>query len=208
MVKKLRLFCDTLTANMAIVWCVASPLPLVFTSYAIYKYDSEDEILGICAIVFMSICLLAIDIWCIPKWFAFIELDNEGMQLNTIYKKTPKVPYEELYNFQIAYYRHIYTNRYFLVLGRYGLTPQKLAHINHVSNSEDLVKIKLTKRKCRILYKILPEPQREKLKKAIDGDLSKVAFNIDSFIRRQERVKKKKGKKRRKKEGKMGLPQS
>ena len=82
-------------------------------------------------------------------------------------------------------------------MGRTGLGCDKLSAINHVRSSEDCVKIKLTKGTYKKLCNILPEPQREKLERAMNGELSKVAFNVDAFVRRKERLRKKKSKKRK-----------
>ena len=83
-------------------------------------------------------------------------------------------------------------------MGRTGLGYDKLSAINQVRSSADCVKIKLTKRTYKKLCNILPDAQKLKLERAMNGDLSKVAFNINSFIKRKERIKKKKKSKKRK----------
>lgn len=198
--KKIRLFCDPMLTAMAICICVfVTPMSSFCLKLFIEQRpsinDSDFFWWLFCIGGFSSIFPLIF--MCAPKWFAFIELDDEGMCVNSIYKKSKKIPYENLFGFQVAYYYHYSHIRYFLVIGRKILSPWQLAHINHVSNSEDLVKIKLSKRRYKVLCEILPTEQKERLQKVLNGDLTKDGFDIEKLLKRQA-AKEKKRRKRKK----------
>ncbi len=194
--KKIKILCDPLTAAMAGTWVFSMILGAFVTYYGLYIdksviYETSSEAILCSFIVWLVYGIILVTIIkCIPIWFASVELDEEGMCLNSVYKKSDKIPFSEIRSFQIAYYRHIYTNRVFVVMGRTGLAYDKLSAINQVRSSADCIKIKLTKRTYKKLCKILPDDQKTKLERAMNGDLSKVAFNINAFIKRKERKKK------------------
>jgi len=116
-----------------------------------------------------------------------VELDSEGIRLCSVFKKYPKIPYEQFGYFQIAYYYHYSQKRVYVVMGRFGVPPEKLARINQVKCSENLVKIKLSKKTYRILNEFLPELQRAKMERAMNGDLDGVAFDTEGYLRQKQR---------------------
>jgi hypothetical protein len=192
---------------MATIWIMILPAYIGLLVYVNYAYDYirssilEEGGMGFLGIVFiyflLPVILLVIDIWCIPQWYSFIELDSEGMQLNTIYRKKNKIPYRNLSYFQIASYRHVYRKRFFLLLGVRGVSLEMLTNINRVQNSETLVKIKLSPRTNKMLLNILPDVQKEKLKYALQVGLPKVAFDTNVYIeRKKQKIKKRKNRKR------------
>ena len=199
--KRIKILCDPLIAAMATIYSaymvIASVcIPCVIIRDVYINGQTNDTIL---VFIICIVCMLSVFVVfkCIPIWFATVEIDEEGICLNSVYKKSKKIPFSEIRSFQIAYYRHIYTNRVFVVMGRTGLGYDKLSAINHMRSSEDCVKIKLTKGTYKKLSDILPEDQRGKLERAMNGELSKVAFNVDSFVKRKERLRKKKSKNRK-----------
>lgn len=197
-VKKIKILCDPLTSVMAAIWsvCMISSVYIPYVGIIdVYVNGQTDDTIPVVIVCIVYVLIMLLVIKFIPIWFATVEIDEEGICLNSVYKKSKKIPFSEIRSFQIAYYRHIYTNRVFVVMGRTGLGYDKLSAINHMRSSEDSVKIKLTKGTYKKLYYILPEPQKEKLECAMNGELSKVAFNVDSFVKRKERLRKKKSKK-------------
>ena len=201
MKKRIRLFCDPLTVLMASIWVFIVPPSYAFVMIlATYNGNGIHTLLDkILVTILWSLILVLIflDIKYIPQWFSSIELDGEGIRLNSVYKKSDKIPYAYLNGFQLAYYHHLYKKRVFLVISRAGLSPWKLAHINNESNSTELIKIKLTKSSYKCLCEILPIGYRKKLDEAMEGDLSTFAFDVDKFLERQEKVEKKKRRKRK-----------
>ena len=125
---------------------------------------------------------------CVPQWFAHIEIDKEGISLNTVYKKTKKESYDKYPFFTIASYQQIYTTRYFVVIGKRGLSLYELAHINRVKNSQEIIKLVLNKKTYKFLMKILPHNKKAILEKSLSQ--GKVV-NSNTYKNMLERKKRK-----------------
>ena len=203
--KKIRVFCDPMVVVMATIVIMVIP---VYTLLLVYVYSHnlyEDKTEGIKVLlfaIFVGIVNIGVDLWCIPQWYSFVELDCEGLRLNTIYRKKEKIPYKKLVYFQIASYRHLYQERFFLLIGTSSVPMEKLSKINQVKSSESLVKIKLSPRACKKLMRVLPDDKKEKLEHALKTGLSNAAFNSDTYMktqRRKERLKRRKNNKKNKK---------
>lgn len=194
--KKLKLLCDPLVSAMGLVWITVTPFFTAVLIYGIFIMTNGgiknfSDLLMVIFLCLLPIAVWIITIFCIPIWFASIEIDAEGIRLNKVFSKKAKVSYEECRFFQVAYYNHIYNRRYFVVISSKPVSLNQLVNINCVRNSEELIKIKLTKGRYRKLCQILPTYYREKLERAING---KEAVNIEKILKMQKRKHKQKRK--------------
>ena len=197
--KKIRILCDkTLGLELLFVgiplfipMCVF--LIVVFVKeLAAFKSPPVDIVIISLFLTVTLFCLVMFICYIIPRFLVFVELDSEGVCLNKIYKKTPKIPYKKLWNFKLAYYSHMWSIRYFIVIGCEELTQEQLTHINLVPNSEHLVKIQLTKRNYYRLREILPSEQKEKLINLYSEDSSEERSDAFLYYKRIEAKKKQK----------------
>lgn len=197
---KKRIFSDSMLAAMGIIaWIIFFGLVILYTGLwkdgAIPEEDSLATMIALlvtCLIPWGGSC-----IYCAPQWFSSVELDSEGMRLNSVIKRSPKIPYKDIWYFNIGYYTHIVSDRYFLVMGRRGLSIDQLSRINLVRNDETLVKIRLNKKNIRYLFKVLPEPQQDRLQQLIGID-NKEVFDINQCLERQRKAKKRKERQKKK----------
>ena len=203
--KNLIIFCDkTLAILVLTVGFPVSFFGCSFVNYVgineILASNSISEIIGWIIILLISCIWLALIIFVVtPRFLSFVEINNYGIRLNIIYKKTPLIPYNKLWYFQVACYQHIFSTRHFLIMGCRALSSEELFHINLVPNSEHLVKIQLTKRNYERLRRILPPEQREKLKSLFGDTNSEKGFDIKEHFRRKELKEKKKRREKQRK---------
>lgn len=195
--KKIRILCDLTMGIEAILFVVLSIPGSLFLIWAanrelLSKTSLSDIICGWFIILFSIFWMGLIFVIIIPNFWAFIELDTDGIRLNQIYKKTPIIPYKKLWNFKLAYYYHMGSLRYFIVIGCVELSPEQLVRINLVQNSEHLVKIQLTKRNYYRLREILPPEQREKLISLYCDDSSEEQSDALMYYKRIEAREKRK----------------
>ena len=192
--KKIKILCDPYLAigNIILIifsgpiyWCILADALVTSPPINIAEYISC-AFLWLISIV-MLICLFKV----LPQMNAFVELDEEGICLNQIYKKSRKIPYDEFPYFQIACYRHIYSNRYFAVITKKALSPFELSHVNRIKPSAECVKINLTKRNCRKLLSVLSGWQKEKLLRVMNGDHVPSVLDIDAYKSKKRKKKKK-----------------
>ena len=99
-----------------------------------------------------------------PRWFAYIEIDKEGIRLCNGFKKGKKNVYEVYKHIQIASYNHIYQKRYFIVLSKFALLDNQIEHINDVEITPSIIKLKLNEKTYKALCELLPEKLSVKLK--------------------------------------------
>ena len=203
--KKLRIFCDKSFVIPILIVDLLISIPLCIL--CIYVCISSLLILkSTFDIICCSFCLLIPLIWIglsffviVPNFLAFVEFSKDGICLNTIYKKTAVIPYNEFGNFQIAGYMQWSIPRLFIVMASITITEEQRYHINKVQNSEHLVKIQLTKRNYERLRRILPPEQREKLKSLFGDTTSGKGFDIKEYFRRKELKEKKKRREKQRK---------
>ena len=129
------------------------------------------------------------------KIFSKVELDDEGISLKYLFKRTQKNNYSEYPYFQIGYYMHIVKPRIFVVISKKGLTPNEIVHINSVGISEDTVKISLNKRRAKMLLEVLPEWQKNKLQRALNGELEDIGIDLSKADEPEKIIKRRKNKK-------------
>ncbi len=127
--KKIKVFCDNILATYAILWlfmCGGTMLGVTIY-WATHAYGINKDFIEILIILIIGTALaFGIFIWCAPIWFAYVELDSEGISLHKGFKKTSKEKYESYGYFKVASYQHIFSTRYFVVMGKKGLTPFEL----------------------------------------------------------------------------------
>lgn len=193
-----KLFCDSMIVIMAIMYfLLTTGTSLVLCSILIFveNLNDVDVITTICLFAGANIVNFVIYAYCIPQWFAHIEMDKEGISLNTVYKKTKKESYDKYPFFTIASYQQIYTTRYFVVIGKRGLNLYELAHINRVKNSQEIIKLVLNKKTYKFLMKILPDNKKAILEKSLSQ--GKVV-NSNTYKNMLERKNKRKKRRKRK----------
>lgn len=186
--KRIKMFCDPLAASIGISFALSYSLAGVFLIFMCFYLKPP-----LWFIIFLIGCysvLIIASFKAIPQAVSFVELDSEGVRLNALLKKTYKIPYVKFKFFKIVYYTHIYKKRYFVVMGRLPISMSDLAHANKLQNSEDLIKIKLTKKSYNRLCQILPEWHKNQLENVLEGSKSEVAFDAEMFLKRQARKEK------------------
>ena len=203
--KKIKLFCDPMLSLMAFIY----PIALVMLYFGIVitaiVHEASKKDLYMCIIFFgvLIILSLLLCIYCFPIWFAHVQLDKDGISLHKGFKKTPKERYENFNYFKIASYVHIFSTRYFVVLGKKGLSMEELVHINKVRVSEEIIKIKLNKKSYFFLMECLPEYQKNILRNAMGGgfkDATAQSKKYAAVLRRKEKERKRKSKWKKKKQ--------
>ena len=190
-----KLFCDSMVVAMAIVYISLTTITsLVLCSILILVENLNDigVITTICLFVGANVVNFILYAYCAPQWFAYIEIDKEGISLNTVYKKTKKESYDKYPFFTIVSYQQIYSTRYFVVIGKRGLSLYELAHINKVKNSQEIIKIVLNKKTHKFLMKILPYNKKAILEKSLSQ--GKVV-NSNTYKNMLERKNKRKNRK-------------
>ena len=194
--KKIKMFCDPmLTAMGATYTILTSGLCLFMMSGEMYGKTEKDDVAIFWINVVVFIINLATCLGVSNKWFARVVLDKEGIHLNTPFKKGRGTPYGEYYYFQIGYYMHIVQPRIFVVISKKLLTPWQIVHINEVGISEDTVKISLNKRRLNMLLEVLPEWQKNKLQRALNGELEEVGIDLSKAEEPDTSIKRRKKKK-------------
>ena len=184
-----------LTAMGATYTILTSSLCLYMMSGEMYGKTEKDDVAIFWINVVMFIINLAACLGVSNKWFARVILDKEGIRLNTPFKKGRGTPYGEYYYFQIGYYIHIVQPRIFVVISKKLLTPWQIVHINEVGISEDTVKISLNKRRSNMLLEVLPEWQKNKLQRALNGELEEVGIDLSKAEEPDTSIKRRKKKK-------------
>ena len=192
--KKIKILCDPyLAIGFPISFFFCGPVCAYFIAY--WMWVALPKTPGdwiTCILTWIMIIIVFITFFkVLPQMNAFVELDEEGICLNQIYKKSRKIPYDEFPYFQIACYRHIYSNRYFAVITKKALSPFELSHVNRIKPSAECVKINLTKRNCRKLLSVLSGWQKEKLLRVMNGDHVPSVLDIDAYKAKKRKRKKK-----------------
>ena len=204
--KKLKLFCDPLTVAMASICMFFSVLffPL-FMAWAalrdpeLYLYLPLAELILFWGFVALTYVFLAsVMFYCIPQWFNYVVLDSEGITYCAPFRKKKFFSYYCFHYVEIAYYLHIYQNRYFLVLSRRIVPPEVLMNINHLHSDETTLKIKISKRRYEALLQLLPPYMKNKLQNACEGD-EKTGFDINAALKRQAREQRRASRKKNQK---------
>ena len=198
--KKIKILCDPmLTAMGATYTILTSSLCLYFIldmmSGEMYGKTEKDSVAIFWIYVVMFIINLAACLGVSNKWFARVVLDKEGIRLNTPFKKGGRISYSEYFYFQIGYYIHIVQPRIFVVISKKGLSPKQIVNINSVGISENTVKISLNKRRAKMLLEVLPEWQKNKLQRALNGELEEVGIDLSKAEEPDTSIKRRKKKK-------------
>ena len=190
--KKVRVLCDPMLAIMAAIYTSVNPLYFVVMGIATYHNYPEnfDEIIGWSLIWLIGIANSVLCIYCSQRWFAYVELNEEGILLCTIFKKTSLERYDQFPYFQIAHYKHFFTKRFFIVVTKKALSPTDLLKINKIRNSENCVKISISKKRALKLIEFFPDKQKEKLKKAISGEFDSMIWDLDKYKAKQKQISK------------------
>ncbi len=195
--RKIKLFCDPMLSLMAFIYPIALLMLYFGTIATAIVHEASKKDLYTCIIFFGVLIILNLlpCIYCLPIWFAHVELDKDGISLHKGFKKTPKERYENFNYFKIASYVHIFSTRYFVVIGKKGLSMEELVHINKVRVSEEIIKIKLNKKSYFFLMECLPEHQRNILKNSAGEGFKKAKSEVNvytSVLRRKAREQKRK----------------
>ena len=95
------------------------------------------------------------------RWCLCIEFYREGLLYKPLFRKGKMIDYAHYPRIQYAYYMHgnlfaAYRVHFFVFTNR-RLSNDELAHINAVAPSEDLIKIRYTRRNYEKLLAALPE---------------------------------------------------
>lgn len=209
--KKLKVLCDPI---IGIECMIGFPILIAMVPFVMYMgvYRAwHGEFGGLSplniALVFilfgaLPVAFLIGVFWMFPPLMAYVELDEEGMQLKQPFKfkKYSKIPYSKLNFFRLGFYNHGGHIRFFLVMSQYAVSQDELMRINRVQNSDTLVKINLTKKNYKRLCEILPEDRRNMLERAMNGNGKDGMFDAAAYAKRkakQEKLKKKKRRKRK-----------
>lgn len=206
MMKRIRLFCDPMLVTMANIWWFLI-IPFCTTIFIEGFFFSESSNLDTASDIVISalLCLLPVSCYLIfPKaasiQYSYVVITPTGIIMVSPFKEKATYSYKDFKSIKIAYYRHLYENRYFLVLSRGFISMHDLTHINQLKCSDSVVKIKITKRRYRILCEILPEYIKNQVVSAMEN--SDFCVNIDierTNQQRQKMIKRKKEKRRKKK---------
>ena len=195
--KKIKILCDPFFAIGTPIWFFfCGPLymfMLIWCTIELSPPETLGDIIGFILLWLLGIVVVPILAFkMIPMFCAFVELDEEGIRLNQIFKKSRKTPYNEFPYFQIACYKHIFSNRYFVVITKKALSPFELSHVNRIKSSAECVKINLTRRNCRKLLCVLSGWQKEKLLRVMNGDHIPSVLDIDAYKAKKKRKRKRK----------------
>ena len=202
--KKIKLLCDPMLALLGFITPLSCTMLTVSTFILLLVGDAEGDVyecialFGGLLIVFDATCL-----YCAPRWFAYVVLNKDSICLHKGFKKAKEEKYEDFPYFKIASYVHIFSTRYFVVLGKKGLSMQELVNINHVPVSEEIIKIKLNKKSYAFLMECLPEYQKNILRNAMGGgfkDATAQSKKYAAVLRRKEKERKRKSKWKKKKQ--------
>lgn len=203
MMKRIRLFCDPMLVTMANIWWFLI-IPFCTTIFIEGFFFSESSNLDTASDIVISalLCLLPVSCYLIfPKaasiQYSYVVITPTGIIMVSPFKEKATYSYKDFKSIKIAYYRHLYEKRYFLVLSRGFISMRDLTHINQLKCSDSVVKIKITKRRYRILCEILPEYIKNQVVSAMEN--SDFCVNIDTERTNQERQKMIKRKKKKKK---------
>ena len=200
--KKIKMLCDPMYTALGVTYtivmlgsCIWPILAIIFGPLQDVGKTPKDTAGFFWMMVILFIIQVGLCVWTAPKWLAWIVLDKEGIRLNTPFKKGRGTPYGEYYYFQIGYYMHIVQPRIFVVISKKLLTPWQIVHINEVGISEDTVKISLNKRRLNMLLEVLPEWQKNKLQRALNGELEEVGIDLSKAEEPDTSIKRRKKKK-------------
>ena len=194
--KKIKIYCDPMyTLLMVVFLLVMTSCVAIIITLCTFIGD-ENDVIYVAMFVGGLYLVLLITVFCVSnKWSGKVIMDSEGILLNTLFKKGNRIPYSEYTYFQIGYYMHIVQPRIFVVISKKLLTPWQIVHINEVGISEDTVKISLNKRRLNMLLEVLPEWQKNKLQRALNGELEEVGIDLSKAEEPDTSIKRRKKKK-------------
>ena len=194
--KRIKILCDPMLSSLYIVFLlIMTSISAISVSISTLFKDKKDIIIGLAISIGLYLILLITAMSVSSKWSGKVIMDSEGIRLNTLFKKGNKIPYSEYFYFQIGYYMHLVQPRIFVVISKKGLTPKQIVHINSVGISEDTVKISLNKRRANMLLEVLPEWQKNKLQRALNGELEDIGIDLSKADEPEKIIKRRKNKK-------------
>ncbi len=135
----------------AIYWIV-----LFFSSIIVLFLIIED--LGTDIVILFSVMPLLVNIVCLislPKWFVIVEISENSITYKPAFKKKIKWQYSDFGYFYCAHYTY-FSKRNYIVFSKRRLSDYELSHINNVSVSDKLIKIKVRKGLKEDLSRFLP----------------------------------------------------
>ena len=194
--KKIKILCDPMLCLMyLILYTIFTIYVVVSVSLASLIENKQDSVI-ISIMVISFYVILVITAMCVSnKWSGKVIMDTEGILLKSLFHKGKKIPYSEYPYFQIGYYMHIVKTRIFVVISKKGLSPKQIVNINSVGISENTVKISLNKRRAKMLLEVLPEWQKNKLQRALNGELEDVGMDLSKADEPEKSTKKRINKK-------------
>lgn len=137
---------------------------------------SETDKIG-CALIlgFLGLAMIGAGLLCLPQWLVVITLTDTEVRYRAAFKKAVKKQYKNFPYVSKAWYKHrgllpIGYNAYYIVLSEGRLSGDEQKHINQISISDSVIKIRYRKKVYEKLLEILPEKQKTQLIKSFSED--------------------------------------
>ena len=134
---------------------------MIYISFLPSPSDSAFSIWGLR--IMMLACILALPILFVvnpERYFVWYRFTDEGIFFHTIFRRKKLLPYNTFPYVMHGKYRHGVYWRDYIVISNRRLTDAELNHINHVSPSSTLLKIRYSEKTCQKLLRILPQKQK------------------------------------------------
>ncbi len=162
--ERIIIFQDIFTIVEAIILLVL----FFFSSVWIWQITKRANIIGSLASIWGSRILAIVIGLCIPvlfvvnpdRYIAWYLFTSEGITYYTLFRKKQFIPYSSFPYIMLGKYLHGVHWQKYIVFSNRRLTDSELSHINHVTPSRKLIKIRYSEKTKTKLLAILPPKQK------------------------------------------------
>lgn len=177
--KKIRIFCDLPLVLASVFILIANSILCIWMMAIAPSYAIPSEVFSIrCIFVVILILLYVGMVIASKRTLTFVTFDSDGISFWTPFMRSQICEYKR--------YSHIYPASYFhgtplgfgfrvpyVVFSQKYLSDKILMNINHLANSPEAFKIRMSHRNFEKLIKMLPPYQAKMLQSAVKQKNSK-----------------------------------
>lgn len=160
----------SLSKKVVRIWCTPSLaiegaflfLSITIVSFFIVLWGIQSRSLGVSCLIGVLWVVFIIAMGSLRhELFATLIFDKDGISFPSAFKKREFVPYIQYSHVYLGFYAHGFSGFpvTYIVLSTRFLSSNQLAQVNELTQSTDVVKLRFSKRRYKLLHELLPIKQ-------------------------------------------------
>ena len=160
--KNIIVFSDFQLLLEGLLLCVSVLSLCGIICYRVYNGDistaTQVDKYGIIGLfIFFAIAMILAIVLCSPTWCTIYVFGEDGINVITGFSKNQKIPYSRYKFSYCGYYLHMGFKVWYIILSRKFIKEDHLKSVNQLSPSKDLLKIRFSKRKLKLVEELIKE---------------------------------------------------